>query len=438
MNLEKLGTFIHNKREEAGIPLAKAAQKAEIGRSTLWILEQGKNPKTGKPSRPSKDILERLAVVLHMSQAETEEVLSLADYKVSTQPAQISNQVSLALQTGATQQHSPSPATTITEINGTVYLANNGYLQAFDAKTGKRLWSSSTEVPPLEPAYDFLSGRVEQSRSSTPSNTVDLDEYYIQKTAGANIREIAIEITRPDAKASEPQASKERKDTATQKRKPILTGENQDYTASAEKPEGLLFALLGIGGYENQDVLKKLREQEIGIGISKKCTTRSPRKGEKQGDPYVFLPRKEFDALKDAHKLLTYGLHPDRPDWYGHLAEPIMEQLRAGQDVIMEAGPEEAVMLRQVKPDTIFILLNLIDSGDSIQTTTAEYQQWKNRFQGLEFNHTITYDRSLVPEAANEAAHALRAIILAKRKKARETIGRRRVYHPKTPPQTIP
>jgi transcriptional regulator with XRE-family HTH domain len=163
VNLEKLGTIIHNKREEVGISLTKAAQKAGIGRSTLWILESGKNPKTGKPSRPSKDILERLAGALHMSQDELEEALSLADYKVGTQPAQTSNQVPPALQKGTTQKLPPSPAATITEINGTVYLVNDGYLQAFDAKSGVRLWSSPTDAFPLETLITEQTGKSELS-----------------------------------------------------------------------------------------------------------------------------------------------------------------------------------------------------------------------------------------------------------------------------------
>jgi transcriptional regulator with XRE-family HTH domain len=100
VNLEKLGTLIHTKREEVGIPLAKAAQKAGIGRSTLWILERGKSPQTGKPSRPSKDILERLAEVLHMSQAETEGLLALADYKVTGEHLSTSRNVPPAEQWG--------------------------------------------------------------------------------------------------------------------------------------------------------------------------------------------------------------------------------------------------------------------------------------------------------------------------------------------------
>src|SRR5216684_3894370 len=98
MDLKKLGTLIRTKREEIGISPSILAEKTGIRRPTLWIYERGENPKTGKPSRPSKDKLERLAEVLHMSQAELEELLALAGYQVSKQPSQTSNQVSLALQ----------------------------------------------------------------------------------------------------------------------------------------------------------------------------------------------------------------------------------------------------------------------------------------------------------------------------------------------------
>ncbi len=157
MNLIKLGTLIHTKREEVGIPLAKAAQKAGIGRSTLWIIERGEDPKTGKPSRPSKDKLERLAEVLHMNQAETEELLSLADYHITRQSSHAPDHISAATYTEATQ-HPPTPAPAITEINGTVYFAHDGYIEAFEAKTGSRLWSSPMGVPHLEPQLSEPAG----------------------------------------------------------------------------------------------------------------------------------------------------------------------------------------------------------------------------------------------------------------------------------------
>jgi transcriptional regulator with XRE-family HTH domain len=82
MDLKALGAYIHNKRQSLGISPSELAGKAEVGRTTLWILERGENPKTGKPSRPTKDLLERLGFVLCLEPAEIDTLLELAGYTV--------------------------------------------------------------------------------------------------------------------------------------------------------------------------------------------------------------------------------------------------------------------------------------------------------------------------------------------------------------------
>src|SRR5579863_10450124 len=92
MNLKQLGIVLHNKRKGLGIPLAVLARKANVGRSTLWALERGENPKTGKPSRPSHEILERLATSLVLTPEERAEVMMLAGYEESDQVTQVPSQ----------------------------------------------------------------------------------------------------------------------------------------------------------------------------------------------------------------------------------------------------------------------------------------------------------------------------------------------------------
>lgn len=142
MNLEKLGTLIQKKREDVGIPLAKAAKKAGIGRSTLWILERGESPQTGKPARPAKDILERLAEALYMSQEETDELLLLADYRVAKQPSYTSPYRSAA------REPVPTPPV-ITKLDDVIYYAHDGKLAAFDAETGRPRWPKPAQLPSI-------------------------------------------------------------------------------------------------------------------------------------------------------------------------------------------------------------------------------------------------------------------------------------------------
>lgn len=82
IDLKALGAYIHNKRTSLGISSTELANKAEIGRTTLWILERGENPKTGRASRPAKDLLERLGLALCLAPDEIDVLLELAGYKV--------------------------------------------------------------------------------------------------------------------------------------------------------------------------------------------------------------------------------------------------------------------------------------------------------------------------------------------------------------------
>jgi guanylate kinase/transcriptional regulator with XRE-family HTH domain len=336
VNLEKLGTFLHSRRREAGIPLAKAAQRAGIGRSTLWIIESGNNPKTGKPSRPSKEILERLAEVLHLSQDELEEVLSLADYTVTKQLRNVSagsDQIKRAMKTGIAPPPPSSLTPLITEINGKVYLVNNEYLQAFDAETGKRLWSSSTAESPFKP----------------------------------------IQMER-------------------------------------EERMGLIFVLSGIAGRENDSVLLEIAKNDIFVAPT--VTTRPHYQGERQGKPRIFLSEKDFIEYKDKGIFLTYMFHEWKQAWYGHERAPIVQSFRMGQDVIMDAGPEEALMLRKIRSDAV--LIHLEPPADV--RTEEEHKQWEKRLQQVKYQYTIKYELHQLQKAVAD----LSDIIAHERQKARQ------------------
>jgi transcriptional regulator with XRE-family HTH domain len=76
MDLQKLAEELTSRRKQLGMPLAEVARRTGIERYTLWVYERGKNPRTGKPSRPAKDRLERLAAVLSVDPDEQEDLLA--------------------------------------------------------------------------------------------------------------------------------------------------------------------------------------------------------------------------------------------------------------------------------------------------------------------------------------------------------------------------
>jgi transcriptional regulator with XRE-family HTH domain len=76
MDLQNLAEELSARRKQLGMPLTEVARRAALERYTLWVYERGVNPKTGKPSRPGKDRLERLAAVLSVDPDEQEEFLA--------------------------------------------------------------------------------------------------------------------------------------------------------------------------------------------------------------------------------------------------------------------------------------------------------------------------------------------------------------------------
>jgi transcriptional regulator with XRE-family HTH domain len=64
MDLQRLGQELFQRRKRFDIPQTAVARKAKVHRGTIGVLERAAHPKTGKPVRPSADILERLAAAL--------------------------------------------------------------------------------------------------------------------------------------------------------------------------------------------------------------------------------------------------------------------------------------------------------------------------------------------------------------------------------------
>jgi DNA-binding XRE family transcriptional regulator len=80
-DLKRLGAVLRSEREEIGIPPATLARKARIGRTTLWMMEKGENPQTGRPSQPERTTLLRVADALRLPEEKQQEILALAGYE---------------------------------------------------------------------------------------------------------------------------------------------------------------------------------------------------------------------------------------------------------------------------------------------------------------------------------------------------------------------
>lgn len=85
MDLQRLGEELLQRRKRFDIPQTAVARKARVHRGTIAVLERSEHPKTGKPVRPSADILERLSGALSIDALDQRRfftrLLSLAGYE---------------------------------------------------------------------------------------------------------------------------------------------------------------------------------------------------------------------------------------------------------------------------------------------------------------------------------------------------------------------
>ncbi len=112
------------------------------------------------------------------------------------------------------------------------------------------------------------------------------------------------------------------------------------------KPPRLGIALIvsGPSGAGKSTVCSLIRERHPEICFSVSCTTRSPRKGEVDGQDYYFLAKNEFQRKIKNNEFLEYAeVHGN---FYGTLKTEILERVRAGKDVILDIDVQGAFQVK--------------------------------------------------------------------------------------------
>jgi guanylate kinase len=102
-------------------------------------------------------------------------------------------------------------------------------------------------------------------------------------------------------------------------------------------------------------VVQRLLELRPDLALSVSVTTRAPRPGEVDGRDYRFVSDSEFD------RLIAEGAFLEWVHVYGHrsgtLMAPILDQLSAGRDVVLEIDVQGAAMVKERAPEAVLIFL---------------------------------------------------------------------------------
>ncbi len=191
-------------------------------------------------------------------------------------------------------------------------------------------------------------------------------------------------------------------------------------TSTAPSPrQGLLFVLSAPSGTGKDSVIKALKEQGMDFYVVPSVTTRPPRPGESEGNPYLFVSEEKFKQLVDAGELLEYAnVHGN---WYGQPRKLIRDNLRAGRDVLLKIDVQGAATIRRKVPQAIFIFLvpssleELTQRLATRQTETEEERLRRLADAREELTQQYWYDYVVVNRQGHlqEAVDQLRAIMLA-------------------------
>lgn len=183
--------------------------------------------------------------------------------------------------------------------------------------------------------------------------------------------------------------------------------------------QGLLFVLSAPSGTGKDTVIGMLKQQGMDFYLVASVTTRAPRPGESEDNPYHFVSQEEFDRLVAHDELLEYAnVHGN---WYGQPRQPIRDNLLAKRDVLLKIDVQGAATVRSKLPQAIFIFL-IPESVEELtlrlnERSTETQEQLERRLADAqsELAQKDWYDYLVVNRQGQpqEAVDYLRAIMLA-------------------------
>ncbi len=127
-------------------------------------------------------------------------------------------------------------------------------------------------------------------------------------------------------------------------------------TQTSKPPtQGLLFVLSAPSGAGKDTVIGKLRERGVDFHVVSSVTTRAPRPGESDGNPYHFVSEETFQRMAKRGELLEYAQVYGH--WYGQPLRQVQDNLRIGRDVLLKIDVKGAETVRNKVQGAIFIFL---------------------------------------------------------------------------------
>ena len=116
-----------------------------------------------------------------------------------------------------------------------------------------------------------------------------------------------------------------------------------------------LIILTGPSGVGKGTVVKEILDKDKNICISVSATTRSPRKGEKEGENYYFLSEENFKEMINKNLFLEWAKFAG--NYYGTPLSFVKDKIEDGFIVLLEIEVEGAKQIKDKFPDSLSIFI---------------------------------------------------------------------------------
>ena len=192
-----------------------------------------------------------------------------------------------------------------------------------------------------------------------------------------------------------------------------------------------VFIISAPSGSGKSTLVRRLLEAERGIRFSISYTTRSPRGNEVNGQDYFFISRPEFELHLKNDELLEWA--EVFGNYYGTHRDNFDQAVAEGRDLLLDIDVKGARQLKERLPGAVSIFIlppsrqileerlrSRSDGEERLRASPEDAEcviQRRLREAAEEIRNYDQYDYILVNQDVEESAAALRAIVVAERRR---------------------
>jgi guanylate kinase len=193
-------------------------------------------------------------------------------------------------------------------------------------------------------------------------------------------------------------------------------------TQSSIPRRGLMLLISSPSGAGKTSLSRRLVADHAELELSVSATTRDPRPGEEDGREYHFVDRAAFDQMIAGDAFLEWAnVHEHR---YGSPAQPVMDALGMGRDVLFDIDWQGAAQIAQKAPDDVvrvFILPpSMAELSRRLHARAQDREDVIQRRLGRaygEIERAVDYDYVIINDDYDRAYSDLAHIYHAERQK---------------------